>query len=212
MSKAFYLGSFIGASALILFLAIIVGVMAAFVPNVENMKVHAVAGLIFFVILCIAVGIYLIVVTAMFFYKMWDAIRGEGAPISPALAVALLLIPIVNLIWAFLIYPLYVKHYNEYIKRRAADVGALLPAGVFYAYPALLGVYVVCTAIAQVAQVAPESALLLIVALPFSIIGMIASFASFVVFLVIVSKVCDAVNILPYTTERGGMVRSARNG
>ncbi|MBN1572439.1 MAG: hypothetical protein JW984_04500 [Deltaproteobacteria bacterium] len=209
MSKSFYLGSFIGATVFIFFLAIIVLVAAAFVPNIENLKVHAMAGLIFFVIICIAVGIYLVVVTGMFFYKMWDAIRDREIPVSPALAVVLLLIPIVNFFWALLVYPMYVKYYNEYIGRRAVDVHALSP-GLFYAYPALLGIYIVCMVIAQAAQIAPGSTILMLIAMPFSIVGMVASIASFVVFFIIVSKVCDAVNILPSTTAGGGMIRSAR--
>jgi hypothetical protein len=208
MSKAFYLGSFIGATLLIFFIAIIAGVAAVVVPNVQDFQSPAaVAGLILFVLICLAVGVYLVVVTAMLFYKMWDAIRDEGTPVSPVLAVVLLLIPIVNIVWAFLVYPLYAKYYNEYIVRREADVAALRP-GLFNAYPILLGVNLVCSSIAQIAQIVPNSTTILIIALPFSIIGMIASIASFVVFLILIVKICDAVNALPITAG-GGAIRSA---
>jgi hypothetical protein len=204
MSKAFYLGSFIGATILIIFVTITALVIAAFVPNVRDFQSPAaVAGLILFVLICLAVALYLIVVTAMLFYKMWEAIKDEGTPVSPVLAVVLLLIPIVNIVWAFLVYPLYVKYYNEYIVRRDTGVRALSP-GLFYAYPVLLGINLVCSAIAQIAQFLPRSTMLLALLMPFSIFGMIASIASFVVFLILIVKICDAVNALPAAAGGGG--------
>ncbi len=208
MSKKFYLGSFIGVTALIFFLAIAAIAMAIVVPSVEDFQDYAIAGVVFFLILFFAVIIYILVVTAMMFYKMWGAINDEEMPISPVLAVVLLFIPIVNLFWTIAVYPLFMKYYNEYIGRRAVGVQGLKP-GLFYAYPALIIVYFICSIIAQIAPFIPGSTLPLLIALPFSLVGMAASLASFVVFLILVWKICDAVNALPQPTE-GVMIRSAK--
>jgi hypothetical protein len=208
MSKTFYLGSYIGATVLIFILVIVAIVVAVVVPNVENLQAYAIVGLVFFFILIIVVAIYITVVMAIMFYKMWDAINDEEMPIHPVLAVVLLLIPIVSFFWMLAAYPLFLKYYNEYIERRAGEVQALKP-GLFYAYPALLVVYIICSIIAQIAPFIPGSTLPLLIALPFSLVAMAASLASFVVFLILVAKICDAVNVLPQPTM-DGMVRSAR--
>lgn len=203
MSKAFYLGSFIGSALLLFLLVFMVGATVFSSTDIENLKANAIASIVLTLIICFAVVVYLFVVTAVMFYKMWDAVRDEGTPVSPVLAVVLLLIPIANIVWAFLVYPLYVKYYNEYIVRRSAGVEALRP-GLFYVYPVLLGINLVCSAIAQVGQLFPRSTMLLALLMPFSIFGMIASIASFVVFLILIVKICDAVNALPVTTGDGG--------
>ncbi len=110
MSKAFYLGSFIGAAALLLFFVIIVGLAVSPSTSIEISKAKAMTSIMLILIVCFAVMIYLFVVTAIMFYRMWDAIRDGGTAVSPGLAVVLLLIPLVNLAWMLLVYPLYMKH------------------------------------------------------------------------------------------------------
>jgi len=202
MSKAFYLGSYIGVTALIFFLTIAAIVMAVVVPSVKDFQAYAIAGVVLLIILFIAVIIYVLVVTAMMYYKMWGAINDDEMPISPVLAVVLLLIPIVNLFWTIAVYPLFMKYYNEYIERRTAEVQALKP-GLFYAYPALIIVYFVCSIIAEIAPFIPGSTLPLLVAMPFTLVGMAASLASLVVFLILVARICDAVNALPQPVGDG---------
>ena len=196
MSKKFYLGSFIGGIVLIFFLAIVFIVMAVVVPNVEDFQAYAIAGAISFIILLIAVVIYLVVVTAMMFYKMWEAINDEEMPIHPVVATVLIVIPIINFFWSMAAYPLFMKYYNEYIERRAIGVNALKP-GLFYAYPALLAVYVICSVINQIVSIIPDFSNLYPILISSTLIGSVAYITAFVVFLVLVANICDAVNRLP---------------
>ena len=209
MSKAFYLGSFIGAT-IVMIMIIVFGIIAIAIaaPNVADFKTPAIIGLVFLIMLLIAIVLYIVVVTVMMHYKMWNAINDEEMPIHPVLAVALLIIPIVSFFWLFAVYPLYVKFYNEYIERQAVGVEAIKP-GLFYAYPALLGIYLVFTIFAQIGLFLNGGTPVVIFFMMLNLIGSVASLTSFVVFLFLISKICDAVNVLPLPTmER--VINSAR--
>ena len=178
-----------------------VGAVVFSSTDIENLKANAIASIALTLIICFAVVVYLFVVTAMMFYKMWDAIRDEGMPVSPALAVVLLLIPIVNLVWTLLVYPLYMKYYNRYLVKINAGIEPLSPI-IFYTYPILFSIYLVCSITAQIAQLVPDSAIISAIAIPLFILGMITSAASFIIFLFLVAKICDAVNALPFQRGR----------
>ncbi len=80
--------------------------------------------------------LYFVAVFTRLAYKMWGAIQDGHAGLSPRLAVALLLIPVVNAYGIFRVLLGFVKDYNAYIERHAVPVPPL-SRRLFLAVPIL---------------------------------------------------------------------------
>ena len=50
-------------------------------------------------------------------YQIWSRIQDEQVRLSPILAIALLIVPVFNLIWLFVVFPGYASRYNGYVER-----------------------------------------------------------------------------------------------
>ena len=120
----------------------------------------------------------------LFHYHMWKAVYNEYMEVPPSSAVLPLLIPIVNIFWAFGFYRDFVQYYNKNIGRYDLK-SRLLPIGgsAFRALPVL---YV----ISMLAAWIPRVSLLL-------------DAITYIIFLVVVWQTCNAVNALADAVERG---------
>lgn len=108
-------------------------------------------------------------------YKMWACIQDGHARMTPAKAVGFCFIPLFNLLWAVQVFWGFAKDYNRFLDRHHTGTDKL-PEGLFLAFP-FLGVS------------------LWFYAVP--VVGFGVFLPCYIVGLVVVSKVCDAVNALP---------------
>jgi hypothetical protein len=120
LSKAFYLGSFLGAGIL-------------------GWVLCAVGWFIWpLLIIAIPLLIYVAVVYYLLIYKAWESIQDGHARTGPCKAVGFLFIPFFNFYWIFVAHWGFAKDYNLYISRHRLDTASKLPEGLFLAYPILI--------------------------------------------------------------------------
>ncbi|GAG92170.1 unnamed protein product, partial [marine sediment metagenome] len=124
-----------------------------------------------FIVLGAFVAIYATVVMCIMVYKMWKAIQDGHARTTPGKAVGLMFVPFFNFYWVFQAYWGFSQDYNSYIERHSMATNRL-PERLFLAY-----------AILSVASLAPFT-------------WMLASIPCLVIFIILVVKICDAVNAL----------------
>ncbi len=124
-----------------------------------------------FIVLGALAGIYAAVVVCIMVYRMWKAIQDGYARTTPGKAVGFMFIPFFNLYWIFQAYWGFSKDYNAFIERHLIGTDKL-PEGLFLTY-----------AILSLASVVPY-------------IGMLAGIASFIISIILIVKICDAVNAL----------------
>lgn len=124
-------------------------------------------------VLGIPLMIYLFIVFCMFVHKSWSSIQDGHARTGPCKALGFLFIPFFNFYWIFEAYWGFAKDYNVYVARHGIQGAPRLPDGLFLAYCILI----------------------LVGLIPF--VNFVTSIAGFIIFAVIISKVCDAVNVLP---------------
>lgn len=124
-----------------------------------------------FIVLGAFAAIYATVVMCIMVYKMWKAIQDGHARTTPGKAVGFMFIPFFNFYWVFQAYWGFSQDYNSYIERHSMATNRL-PEGLFLAY-----------AIFSVASSVPY-------------VGMLASIPCLVIFIILVVKICDAVNAL----------------
>jgi len=124
-------------------------------------------------VLSIPLVIYLFVVFCMFVHKSWSSIQDGHARTDPCKALGFLFIPFFNFYWIFQAYWGFAKDYNAYTARHAINNAPELPEGLFLAYCILIVLSII----------------------PF--VNFVTGIAAFIIFAVIISKVCDAVNVLP---------------
>jgi hypothetical protein len=67
------------------------------------------------------------IVSLVFLYKMWKAIQGPDARISPGAAVGWMFIPLFNVVWLFIVLIGWAADYNRYAAHARAGNGAKLP-------------------------------------------------------------------------------------
>jgi hypothetical protein len=178
VSKALYLGSIIGAPVLGIIILIVGVIGLALTPTLE-------AGLPAFSLavgLAIALFIYAIVMELVLLYKAWKVIQDGSARTSPGKAIGFLFIPFFNFYWIFQAFWGFAKDYNAYVQRHhAASAGGIsipvLSVNLFLAYCIL----------SLVAG--------LLSSIPF--IGFLFVIAYFVLFVMVIIKLCDAINNLP---------------
>lgn len=108
-------------------------------------------------------------------HRMWAAIQDGYARMTPGKAVGLCFIPLFNLVWGLQLFWGFAKDYNHFVARHRIRAQKL-PEGLFLAFP-FLGM------------------LLWFYAVPF--LDVVVFLPSYIVGLVVVSKICDAVNALP---------------
>jgi hypothetical protein len=116
--------------------------------------------------------IYGIVVMCVLVYRMWAAIQDGHARTSPGRALGCLFIPFFNFYWAFQAFRGFAKDFNAFVSRHSLKAPRLSPG--------LLTAYAVLT----VGAVVP-------------VLGLLLTVANYFVLLVMVSRVCDAVNCVP---------------
>ncbi len=144
ISKGFYLASIFGAPILAAAATVAAMVLAGsdampkFQPIVEQVQQGKPPDL---APLAEALGIALPILAAagvlllfawlmglVFTYKMWAAVRGPDVSPSPGLAVGLLFVPLVNIIWMFIVYGRWPKVYNRIAEERGIDKPRVSPA------------------------------------------------------------------------------------
>ena len=119
-------------------------------------------------------GICGVVVGCIFVHRMWASIQDGHARTSPGKAVGYLFIPIYDLYWIFQVFRGFSKDFNRLIARHSLAIKPL-PVTLFTVFPVLF----------------------LLRAIP--VVGLIILCTAYFVFLVLVSKTCDAINAVPET-------------
>jgi len=177
VSKALYLCSIIGAPIVGVIILIVGGIWFVLSPLAGGLPAFSVA-----LGLAIALFIYGFVMECVLLYKAWKIIQDGSARTSPGKAVGFLFIPFFNLYWIFQAYWGFAKDYNAYVQRHH-DVSAggisipKLSVDLFLAYSILI-LGVLCLSW-----------------IPF--LGGILQLANFVLLILVIIKLCDAINNLP---------------
>jgi hypothetical protein len=173
LRKGFYLGTL--AAALGVPLLLNAAVLVLVLTQVwKSQRLHDLVPILVLVGMGVLLIIYGAAVMCAFIYRMWAAIQDGHARTSPSRALGFLFIPIYQFYWVFQAFPGFAKDFNVYAARHSLNVPRLSP-GLFTAY-----------------------AILCIVAmLPW--LDVLLSPAIIIVGLILVSRVCDAVNAIPRT-------------
>ena len=171
LSKGFYLGSIIGSQVLMFILTFFFIAGAVATAQTENVAIGAVSGIL--LVILVAVGIFATVVNCVLMYKAWFAIQDEHARTTPGKAIGFSFIPFFNIYWVFQLYWGFSKDYNAYVQRYEVDLPRL-PEKLFLWYCIL-----------------PFMSIL-----PIPFLSGIISVAIVVIFIMVVIKICDAVNAL----------------
>ena len=124
----------------------------------------------------IAIGLipmlYGAIVMAVLQYKMWAAIQDGSARTTPGKAIGFMFIPLFNFYWMFQVLWGFAKDSNAYIQRHSIKAEAL-----------------------------PEGLFLTMCILTFTgfipVLGLVLVTINLVIALVVVAKICDAINALP---------------
>jgi hypothetical protein len=173
LRKGFYLGTLAAALGLplLLYAAVIVLVLT---QVWKSQRLHDLVPILILWGMSSLLIVYGAAVMCAFIYRMWAAIQDGHARTSPGRALGFLFIPIYQFYWVFQAFPGFAKDFNSYAARHSLTVSRLSP-GLFTAY-----------------------AILCIVAmLPW--LDVLLSPAIVIVGLVMVSRVCNAVNAIPRT-------------
>ena len=173
MSKAFYLGSILGAPVVAIAI-IAMGFMGAIGGAASGSETAAQAGvgamMGSFGLAWLAI-IYGVVIQMVMIYKAWSAINDGQARTTPGKAVGFMFIPLFNIYWLFQVSYGFAQDYNKFIARHQKRV-PVLDEKIFLAYP-----------IAVVACIVP-------------LVNLLAAPASLVLAIIVAIKMIDAVNAL----------------
>jgi hypothetical protein len=128
-------------------------------------------------------------------YEMWAAIQDGHVRTTPGKAVCYLFIPLYGLHWLFLAYWGFAKDCSAYIDRHDDIHSAAfkLPVGLFLSYPVVM----VATLALFMSQVILEIVGVLALGLAAGTLANFGFLAEEVIMVVMVVRVCDAVNNLP---------------
>jgi len=124
-----------------------------------------------FILLAYIPILFAAVVMLVLVYKMWAAIQDGQARATPGKALGFLFIPFFNLYWVFQVFPGFADDYNAYAARHSLNVPRV-ERGIFLAY-----------CILTLCAIVP-------------ILGMLCVVVNFVIALMMISRICDAVNAL----------------
>lgn len=171
LSKAFYLGSIVGAPvvATAIMMVGLVGVMGGASSGSEDLARAAVGAMMGSVGLAVLVFLYGFVVQLVLIYKLWSAINDGQARTTPGMAAGLMLIPLFNLYWMFQAIYGFAQDYNKYIARHGHKVPPL-DEKLFLFYP------------------------ISVIACAIPLVNMLAGVASLVLAIIVAIKAIDAVN------------------
>ena len=169
LRKGFYLGTLAAVSGLLLLFLLAPAVMV--LTEAWRELRDLIPALLLIAVGCLLAA-YANVVWFVLIYRMWAAIQDGHARTSPGRAVGLLFIPFYNFYWIFQAFPGFAKDFNAFAARHSLNV-ARMSSGLFTAF-----------AILCLGAVVPW-------------LDVLVSPAIVIVGLVIVSRVCDAVNAIP---------------
>ena len=187
MNKKIYLGLYLTSliAALLLAISPILGLLAT--QGMGNAKREPVLMSLFSlaVLGLFQFAVVSLICVCLMLYKMWDSINDGHARTTPGKAIGFLFIPFFNIYWIFQAWGGFPVDYNAYIDRHQLPAPHL-SAGLYTVYPILI----------------------LLGALPF--IGIIIAIIGAFVFLALISKSCDAVNLLERAVQERHHVGSHR--
>jgi hypothetical protein len=186
LSTAFYISSLLGA----LFVA---GLLRWFDASIreEDIATYGFEAPLWLVVL------YAVVVVCVFWYKSWASIQDGHASTSPWKAVVLMFIPLFNVYWFVYTFVGFAEDYNAFIERHMIKTKPL-PTRLFLVYIVIfLPSLAIGTALRQCLDVVQEGPSTVIeiakISSILSVVGLVISLAIFIILLV---KICDAVNAL----------------
>jgi hypothetical protein len=168
LSKSFYLGSIGGGVIVLAFSLLIAMALQGQLSSVAAFVLLLLDGLVF---------IYSVIVWLVLMYRMWAAIQDGHARTTPAKAVGLLFIPVYNVYWTLQVLWGFARDYNRYLERHGVQARKL-PAWLFL-------VLIITSAVGGI----PVAV--------FPLLFAVVATANIVMLLLVVSRVCDAVNALP---------------
>ena len=177
--RGFYVGTPLGSFALSAIFSVTVIVMiTADLGVVEDQLLPVVLSLLFATALLVLGAIVVMVLI----HKMWASIQDGHARTTPGRAVGFLFIPFFSLYWIFPAFWGFAKDYNAFTLRHGLKDAPTLSPGLFLAYSLLL-----------LAGVVP-------------LVGVLSVPVAFVVGIVMISRICDAVNAVPEQVEPAGQI------
>jgi hypothetical protein len=168
LSKGFYAGGW-GAGIGLGLLLLLVGI--ATIAGSRGRDADAVVRGVFFIVQAYIPILFAAVVMLVLVYKMWAAIQDGQVRTTPGKALGFLFIPFFNFYWVFQVFPGFADDYNAYATRHSLNVPRL-ERGIFLAYCILT----LCALV--------------------PILGMLCVVVNFVIALIMISRICDAVNAL----------------
>ncbi len=188
VSTAFYLTSYIGGMGVYILLLILgvvgIGIGSAMQDKGNDAGV-AVLGLgIGLIVIGVLVMIYAVITLFRLYYKMWEAIQDGYARTTPGKAVGFLFIPFFNLYWMFQALWGYSKDYNSFIGRHSI-VAEPLPETLF-----------LISCILSIVSCIPY-------------IGALAGLASAIIHIILMVKICAAINAIANAPQTEDAVPTA---
>jgi hypothetical protein len=166
LSKAFFLGSYLGGTIAIWILGWVL-----ILTYGEDKSTWT---YIWPLIPLIPLAIYVSVVECVFIYKAWASIQDGHVRTGPCKALGFLFIPFFNFYWIFQAVWGFAVDFNKYAARNNINADSRLPEGLFLAYCILYVISII----------------------PY--VGFVTGIVNFIIAVILISKVCDAVNALPH--------------
>jgi len=205
LSKSFYLGSYIGCTILLSILTLVIDIGNAIHTVYKGLidaftstdAVETPLWLTFITVLSSPISIFYLVVLCMFIYNSWALIQDGHARTSACKALGFLFIPFFNIYWTFQAVWGFAVDFNKYIARNNVKKAQKLPEGLFLA---LCIIYLL--------SFIPGITHAIIGCTPCVFVTWAAVTATYIIGAVLINKVCDAVNALPYAEKSNiGMPR-----
>jgi hypothetical protein len=175
LRNGYYLGTLLATGPLYVFLS---GAVTAVTTRRNFSSDELIPVLFLLIVVCLLCG-YATIVGCVLMHKAWAAIQDGRARTSPGRAVGFLFIPVFNLYWVFQAFWGFAKDFNAFAARHSLNVPRL-PSGMFLAI-----------ALLYVGGLIP-------------VLNLLSLPAAFILGLVLVPKVCAAVNAVAETLPAGG--------
>jgi len=183
ISKRFYLSSIIICN-LLYFFCIGLGVYYGLIGHPENISIIIFSSIVFIIIAFI--------IEIDMWGRAWGYIQDDHPRTTPGRAIGFLFIPFYNIYWIFQVIKGFAEDYNKYITEKgfASKIG-LLPKGSF---SSLCIIRIITIFLSR------------------TIFGLLLFFIEFIILLIVVSKVCDAINDLGWVKGLEDYVESQQKG
>ena len=177
LSKAFFLGSYLGGTVAVWIIAWVVWAYLwidyDWTYYDSYIDIEEPAWWFILPLLIIPIAIFVFTVVCVFIHKAWASIQDGHARTGPCKALGFLFIPFFNFYWVFQAVWGFAVDFNKYVARNNISAAPRLPEGLFLTYSIL-----------YVAAIIP-------------FVGIAISIANFIIGAILISKVCDSVNALP---------------